>query len=164
MEGISAQANRHLQNNYQFNDDTEVQHQDFSDGTGLELYATDFKSDAPNTIDCSRLGREVAIRAGYNIPRVAFDQASWYQRNGHWDNNVNNILVSDHIFWKRGINSYHTGVVASIIMQVNGTRIIQVVQAQTYKHKPGSIQMHELMANGQINGFKQPFVGVGRYP
>lgn len=121
-------------------------------------------SDAPNTIDCSRFTREVANHAGYNIPRVAFDQARWYQRNGHWENNVNNSLPGDHIFWQRGVNAYHTGIVVSNILQANGTRIIRVVQAQTYNHRPGSIQLQRLMANGQMRGFGQPFVGVGRYP
>jgi RHS repeat-associated protein len=47
MAGISAKANGNLQNNYKFNDGTELQHQEFSDGTGLELYATDFRSYDP---------------------------------------------------------------------------------------------------------------------
>jgi RHS repeat-associated protein len=121
-------------------------------------------SDAVNTIDCSRFTREVANRAGYNIPRVAYDQARWYQRNGHWDNNVNNTQPGDHIFWQRGTNSYHTGVVVSIIMATNGARIIRVVQSQTFDYRPGSIQLQRLLSNGQIRRFGQPFVGVGRYP
>lgn len=120
-------------------------------------------TDKPNTIDCSRFTREVAQQAGYNIPRVAWDQAAWYRRNGTWETNVNNVRPGDHIYWLRGPNAYHTGVVVSNVIANNGRRIINVVQAQTFRHQPGSIQMHSLTANGQMAGFGQPFVGLGRY-
>jgi RHS repeat-associated protein len=122
-------------------------------------------SDAANSIDCSRFTREVANHTGYNIPRVAYDQALWYQRNGHWDNNVNNAQLGDHIFWQRGTNAYHTGIVVSNIMATNGVRIIRVAQSQVHSRPGfGSVQFQKLMTNGAINGFNQPFVGLGRYP
>jgi len=130
-------------------------------GRDIRIYSM---TNVANTIDCSRFTREVAQQAGYNIPRVAFDQARWYQQHGQWVNNVNNAQPGDHIFWQRGTNAYHTGVVIDNIMATNGTRIIRVVQAQVNVYRPGSIQLQRLTANGQMRGFGQPFVGFGRYP
>jgi len=122
-------------------------------------------SDSANTIDCSSFTREVANRAGYSMPRIAYDQARWYQRNGHWENNVNNPQPGDHIFWQRGRNAYHTGVIISNIMATNGARIIRVAQSQVHSRPGfGSVQFQRLMINGEISGFNQPFVGLGRYP
>lgn len=130
-------------------------------GRDMRIYSM---TNIPNTIDCSRFTREVAQQAGYNIPRVAFDQARWYQQHGRWETNVNNAQPGDHIFWLRGTNAYHTGVVIDNIMATNGARIIRVVQAQVNHYRPGSVQLQRLMANGQMRGFGQPFVGLGRYP
>ena len=120
-------------------------------------------SDRPGTVDCSRFGREVAHLSGYTIPRNAYAQAEWYQQHGQWITNINDAQPGDHVFWLRGHEAYHTGVIVNNILKTNGDRIIRAVQAQTFHHQPGSIQMQTLLSNGELRGFHQPFVGIGRY-
>ncbi|MGY5352633.1 RHS repeat-associated core domain-containing protein [Wenyingzhuangia sp. IMCC45533] len=114
------------------------------------------------TVDCSRFTKEVAEIAGYTIPRVAYDQAQWYQNNGTWSNRLSDAQAGDHIFWQRGVKAYHTGMVLEVSTSADGIRNIIVIQAQVYNHEPGSIQIKTLKQNGEIPYFYQPFVGVGR--
>jgi RHS repeat-associated protein len=127
-------------------------------------YLRDANHPKPYEVDCSMFASEVAVRAGYNLMRgKATDQANWYKKNGTWSTKLSDAQKGDHIFWSRGKGNYHTGIVSDVRV-VGKNRMITVVQSQTAGYKPYSIKSQPLMPNGEISGFNQPFVGVGRYP
>jgi hypothetical protein len=72
---------------------------------------------------------------------------------------LSEISTGDQIFWERGKNAYHTG----IVLNVKNPNSIKVIQAQVNKYRPGSIQVHKLLSNGEMNGFNQKFIGIGRF-
>ena len=119
-------------------------------------------SDKCGTVDCSRFTREVAEKSGYKIPRVAYDQENWYKENGESSNKLSDAQAGDHIFWKRGFEKRHTGVVLDVTISAEGVKKITVIQSQVNRHRPGSIKVQTLMKNGEMRGFNQPFVSLGR--
>jgi RHS repeat-associated protein len=116
-------------------------------------------SDKSGTIDCSRCTMQIAAKAGYSIPRTAYSQAKWYQQHGFWSTNLADAQPGDHIFWLRGENLYHTGVISNI----STAGIISVVQANVNDYQAPSIHQFNLQPDGTMRDFDQPFVGIGRY-
>jgi RHS repeat-associated protein len=74
MEGICSRAAGKLENKYLFNDGTELQNKEFSDGSGLELYATDYRSYDP------QIGRMAQIDP---LAEIAFDQSPFAYVNNN---------------------------------------------------------------------------------
>jgi RHS repeat-associated protein len=80
MAGLSSKAAGVVENKYKFNDGTELQNKEFSDGSGLDLYATEFRNYDP------QIGRFVQID-------------DWSELNEGWSPyvfaNNNPILLND---------------------------------------------------------------------
>ena len=116
-------------------------------------------SNKEGTIDCSRCTLQIAAKAGYTIPRVAYDQAKWYQEHGYWSKNLSDAKPGDHMFWLRAVGAYHTGVIS----RISSSGTIFVVQANVNNGNIPSIHEFRVQPNGEMNGFDQQFVGLGRY-
>lgn len=108
-------------------------------------------------VDCSQFCGEVASQSGYQLPRVATDQAKWYKDNGVWVTKLSDVQVGDHIYWLRNkAGDYHTGV----ITQVKPT--LQVTHATVRKYEKPAIITNNIGSNGVIEHWEFPFVGAGR--
>ena len=82
----------------------------------------------------------------------------WFKKNGLFVSKVSDLKTGDFVYWSRGTNSYHTGIV------VQTDPKIKVVHATTNDHKAGSIKETPMnSSNGQVPNFNQPFVGAGRF-
>ncbi|NDW17972.1 hypothetical protein D0T53_03450 [Dysgonomonas sp. 216] len=101
--------------------------------------------------------QEVAASQGKTIPRGTNGQIDWFKENGTFVTTLSEVKVGDFIYWSRGVNKYHTGVIVETSPQ------IKVVHATVYKYKPGSIKENVVQSDGEIKYFNQPFVGAGRF-
>jgi RHS repeat-associated protein len=80
MAGISSKAIGKMENRYRFNDGTELENKEFSDGSGLDLYSTEFRKYDP------QIGRFNQI---YGLAQLSFDYTPYAFANN------NPILLND---------------------------------------------------------------------
>lgn len=112
----------------------------------------------PPNVDCSMFSQEVASKNGKTIPRTTNSQIDWFKANGEWITDVSDLQAGDYVFWSRGIDKYHVGIIVQI------TPKISVVHVHVNRNQPGAIKETPMQeSDGQVPYFNQPFVGGGRF-
>lgn len=123
--------------------------------------------DKEEKLDCSEYTGICAKAAGIkNFPSTAREQYEWLKKNGETSNDYKDAQPGDFIFWDRGDNKCHTGIVTKV-ETVNGQVKVYVLQAQLNKGNAPTVKKEMVLITtegkeGQLSGFNQPFIGVGR--